>query len=465
MSPLLKIIRKAGTLFSRKSADHAASETPRKKQPPLVNDVPTDPNEKKEMLKEIIRFYNKKANEIMTPRTDIFAIDIRKPLDEVIRAIVTTGYSRIPVYEEDEDHIKGVLFAKDLIPLLNHSFDAQWQSLIRKPFFVPESKKIYYLLNELRANKTHLAIVVDEFGCTSGLVTMEDILEEIVGDISDEYDNDELSYMSLPDGSYIFEGKTQLNNFFRETGIPPSDFGELTEEAETLTGLMLAIKGTLPHKREDIEYKNYRFRILEADERRIKKIKFSFIAQLLVLLFLSVSCLCSNGYTPKPRGYLRIEPPTARYIRFQEAELPFSFAVSQQAVIELPPTDSVGQWMNIDYPELHAKVYCNYHSVTPQTLCESVQECIKLVERASDRADAITEKSFENRENNVYGTLYLIEGESLSPIQFMLTDSSSYFFRGALYYPFKPNADSIAPVTDYIRKDITELVQTFRWEK
>jgi len=462
MSPLRKMFPNVGKVFSRMMPDLAKREA-EKQQTPLVNNAPAGMNEKKEMLKEIIRFYDKKANEIMTPRTDIFAIDIKKTLEEVISAIVSTGYSRIPVYEEDEDHIKGVLYAKDLIPLLNHSTGDAWQSLIRKPFFVPESKKIYYLLNELRANKTHLAIVVDEFGCTSGLVTMEDILEEIVGDISDEYDHDEMSFLSLPDGSYIFEGKTQLNNFFRETGIPPSDFGELTEEAESLTGLMLAIKGTLPHKSEDIVYKKYRFRILEADERRIKKIKISFIAQLLALLCLSFSC--ANSYTPKPRGYLRIEPPAARYIRFQAGELPFSFAVSQQVIIELPPTDSAGRWMNIDYPALHAKIYCNYHPVTPQTLREHTNECIRLVERASERADAISEKSFENREDGVYGALYLIEGESSAPIQFMLTDSSSYFFRGALYYPFKPNADSIAPVTAYIEKDIAELMQTFHWER
>jgi CBS domain containing-hemolysin-like protein len=196
----------------------------------------------------------------------------------VINTIVESGYSRIPVYEEDEDDIKGVLYVKDIIPAFHKPEHFEWQSLMRKPYFVPETKKIDDLLDELRAHKTHLAIVVDEFGCTSGLVTMEDIVEEIVGDISDEYDEDEDYFMVLPDGIYIFEGKTQLNDFFRETGTPPSDFGEHTEEAETLTGLMLAIKGTLPRRREVIDYKKYRFRILEADDRRVLKIKFSLIS-------------------------------------------------------------------------------------------------------------------------------------------------------------------------------------------
>ena len=278
MAPALKVLTKAGAPLLRAtsiSVDNIESETYRKKQVPLANEAPNDMYEEKEMLEEIIHFYNKKVNEIMTPRTDIEAINIKSDVKEIINVIVESGYSRIPVYEDNEDNIKGVLFAKDIIPLLSNPADFEWQTLIREPFFVPETKKIYGLLDELRSGKMHIAIVVDEFGCTSGLVTMEDIIEEIIGDISDEYDEDENSFMSLPDGSYIFEGKIQLNDFFRETGIPPSDFSEHTEEAETLTGLMLAIKGTLPHRRDIINYKNYRFHILEADERRVLKVKFS----------------------------------------------------------------------------------------------------------------------------------------------------------------------------------------------
>ena len=282
MAPALNIIVKMGKPFMRLTSipiENTDSESYRKKQVPLANEAPNDMYEEKEMLEEIIHFYNKKSNEIMTPRTDIEAIDVKKSIDDVIKVIVESGYSRIPVYEDNEDNIKGILFAKDIIPAFNNPTDFKWQSLIRKAFFVPETKKIYGLLEELRSNKTHMAIVVDEFGCTSGLVTMEDIIEEIIGDISDEYDEDEHSFVSLPDGSYIFEGKTQLNDFFRETGVPPSDFGEHTEEAETLTGLMLDIKGTLPGRREVIEYKNYRFQILEADERRVLKVKFSLIQE------------------------------------------------------------------------------------------------------------------------------------------------------------------------------------------
>jgi len=279
-APMLSFITKTFAPFVRISflpVESAETEPSRKNQAPLANDAPADMYEEKEMLEEIIHFYNKKANEIMTPRTDLVMLSQKDSINEVVNTIVESGYSRLPVYKDNEDDVRGVLFVKDIIPALNSHKDFEWQSLIREPFYVPESKKIYDLLNELRANKTHIAIVVDEFGCTSGVVTMEDIIEEIIGDISDEYDEDEHSFMALPDGSYIFEGKTQLNDFFRETGIPSSDFNDLTDEAETLTGLMLAITGALPHRRDVIDYRNYRFRILEADDRRLLKIKFSII--------------------------------------------------------------------------------------------------------------------------------------------------------------------------------------------
>jgi gliding motility-associated protein GldE len=282
MAPLLKCITNICSPFIRMTSipvEKKDSDHSKKTQIPLADEAPNDMYEEKEMLEDIIHFYNKKANEIMTPRTDIEAINIKSDLNKVINFIIESGYSRIPVYEDDEDDIKGVLYVKDIIPALNKPDNFEWQSLMRKPYFVPETKKIDDLLDELRAHKTHIAIVVDEFGCTSGLVTMEDIVEEIVGDISDEYDEDEHSFVSLPDGSYIFEGKIQLNDFFRETGVSPSDFSEHTEEAETLTGLMLAIKGTLPRRREVIDYKKYRFRILEADERRVLKVKFGMIPQ------------------------------------------------------------------------------------------------------------------------------------------------------------------------------------------
>lgn len=233
--------------------------------------------EEKEMLAEIIKFYNKTADEIMTSRLDMEDLDIKANFKEVIDTIIKCGYSRIPVYSGTEDNIKGILYIKDLLPYLDKPETFRWQSLIRPAYFVPETKKIDDLLEEFRTNKIHMAIVVDEFGGTSGIVTMEDILEEIVGEISDEYDEDEKQYIRLADGSYIFEAKIQLTDFFRATDTDPADFEKITEEVETLAGLLLEVKGDFPRRREVIEYKNYRFQILEMDNRRILKVKFNVI--------------------------------------------------------------------------------------------------------------------------------------------------------------------------------------------
>ena len=233
--------------------------------------------EEKEMLAEIIKFYNKTADEIMTSRLDMEDLDIKANFKEVIDTIIKCGYSRIPVYSGTEDNIKGILYIKDLLPYLDKPETFRWQSLIRPAYFVPETKKIDDLLEEFRTNKIHMAIVVDEFGGTSGIVTMEDILEEIVGEISDEYDEDEKQYIRLADGSYIFEAKIQLTDFFRATDTDTAEFEKITEEVETLAGLLLEIKGDFPRRREVIEYKNYRFQILEMDNRRILKVKFNVI--------------------------------------------------------------------------------------------------------------------------------------------------------------------------------------------
>lgn len=231
--------------------------------------------EEKEMLAEIIKFYNKTADEVMTPRLDMEDLDIRSSFKEVLDKIVNSGYSRIPVYADSEDNIKGILYIKDLLPYLEKPDTFHWQSLIRPAYFVPETKKIDDLLEEFRTNKIHMAIVVDEFGGTSGIVTMEDILEEIVGEISDEYDEDEKLYIRMADGSYIFEAKILLTDFFRVTDIDPDVFEKVTEEVETLAGMLLEIKGDFPRRLEVLEYANYRFQILEIDNRRILKVKFN----------------------------------------------------------------------------------------------------------------------------------------------------------------------------------------------
>lgn len=233
--------------------------------------------EDKEMIAEVIKFYDKTADEIMTSRLDVEDIDIKSGFRSVVDFVLESGYSRIPVYEESEDNMKGILYLRDLLPHLNKADDFEWQSLIRPAYFVPETKKIDDLLEELRQNKIHMAIVVDEFGGTSGIVTMEDILEEIVGEIFDEYDEDEKQCIRLADGSFVLKAKILLTNFFRMTDVDPDEFEDLTEEVETLGGLLLEIKGGFPQRKEMIEYKKYRFQILELDNRRILKVKFSIL--------------------------------------------------------------------------------------------------------------------------------------------------------------------------------------------
>ncbi|MDR2680973.1 MAG: gliding motility protein GldD [Tannerella sp.] len=189
---------------------------------------------------------------------------------------------------------------------------------------------------------------------------------------------------------------------------------------------------------------------------------------VFILLFTCTILLsCKKNHTPKPRGYLRIEPPAAQYVAFNMDELPYGFNISTQTAVEMSPgdNDSLLYRLNIDYPDFRAKIYCSYQSITPQTFHENDDECRRLVERTVRNADAVNEKVYEDNDRNIYGVLFLIEGQTASPVQFMLTDSTSHFFRGALYYKDGSNADSLAPVTEYIKKDIIELIQSFYWKK
>lgn len=231
-------------------------------------------SDEKEMLEGIIKLYNTTVVEIMTPRLDIYDINIQSNFREVINYVVNVGYSRIPVYLGSRDNIKGVLYIKDLLPYIDKPENFRWQSLIRPAFFVPETKKIDDLLEEFRTNKIHLAVVVDEFGGTSGIVTMEDILEEIVGEINDEYDEEDSKFEQLEDGSYIFDAKILLVDFFKIVGLDARDFGKLTEDVDTLAGLVLELKGDFPKKKEVLEYEDYTFQVLEVNKRRILKIRF-----------------------------------------------------------------------------------------------------------------------------------------------------------------------------------------------
>ena len=230
-----------------------------------------------DILKGIVNFGNITAAGVMTSRLDMVTLDVTTPFDKVIDCIVEHEYSRIPVLQGSIDNIRGVLYAKDLIPHINKGPYFKWQTLIRQPYFVPETMKLDDLLQEFQKNKIHIAVVVDEFGGTSGMVTMEDVLEEVVGEISDEYDVDNSLYTKQNDGSYVFEAKIMLTDFFKATDIDSEDFEDITEEVDTLAGLILELKGDFPEQNEVITYKNYEFKIVAINARRILKVKFNIM--------------------------------------------------------------------------------------------------------------------------------------------------------------------------------------------
>ena len=232
-------------------------------------------SEENNILEGIIRFGGETAKEVMTSRLDVVDLEIRTPFKDVLKCIVENAYSRIPVYAETRDNIKGVLYIKDLLPHLNKGDNFRWQSLIRPAYFVPETKMIDDLLRDFQANKIHIAIVVDEFGGTSGIVTMEDIIEEIVGEIRDEYDDEERTYAVLNDHTWVFEAKTQLTDFYKITKIDEETFDEVAGDADTLAGLLLELKGEFPVLHEKVVYDCYEFEVLEMDNRRILKVKFT----------------------------------------------------------------------------------------------------------------------------------------------------------------------------------------------
>lgn len=267
-SVTLKIHQKFGKQKSHLSVDQLSQALE------LTNEEETTVDEKK-ILQGIVSFGNTDAKQVMKPRLDVFALSSDTDYQTVLSQIVENGYSRIPVYKEDVDNIIGILYVKDLLPYRDHD-DFEWQSLLREPYFVPENKKLDDLLNDFKSQKNHLAIVVDEYGGTSGLISLEDIIEEIVGDISDEFDDEDLVFSKIDNHTFVFEGKTSLKDFYRIF-----DFDENTQtefetekgESETLAGFVLEISKSLPKKNQTIQFLQFTFTIEVVDNRRIKQIK------------------------------------------------------------------------------------------------------------------------------------------------------------------------------------------------
>jgi len=273
VGPLVSVLVNSTSVVNRRLAKHTRSNISMDELSHALELTSNSKDEDTEILEGIIKFGNIQVIDIMTSRLDMIVVDIKTNYKQLLDIIIKSGYSRIPVYGENRDNIKGLLYSKDLLPHLDKPANFRWQTLVRQAYFVPETKMIDDLLNEFQSNKVHLALVVDEYGGISGLITLEDILEEIVGDISDEYDTEEQLFTKIDNHTFIFEAKILLNDFFKIAEIEEDDFVKVTDEVETLAGLILEIKGDIPAKNERIGYGRYVFEIVAVDNRRIKKVK------------------------------------------------------------------------------------------------------------------------------------------------------------------------------------------------
>ncbi len=233
--------------------------------------------EEKEIFEGIAKFGNKNVSEIMTPRVDVVALDINTPFPVVLDTINSSGYSRIPVYSDSFDQVRGILYIKDLLPHTGKDAGFRWQELLRPPFFIPENKKVKDLLEDFQKNKIHMAVVVDEYGGSPGIVTLEDVLEEIVGDIADEFDEDEVFFDRLGENKFLFSGKTPLEKFAKAVDCPEDYFDQARGEADTLAGLLLEIRGEIPVKSDTIVFKKFRFTIESVTNRRIQQVKVEML--------------------------------------------------------------------------------------------------------------------------------------------------------------------------------------------
>lgn len=267
--PLLKLTNFIESKFGRTNSKFSVERLSQAFE--LTADHATTDEEQK-ILEGIVSFGNTETIQIMKPRIDVFAISGEESFKNVISQIIKNGFSRNPVYHDSIDEITGVLYAKDLLPHLNKD-TFKWQSLLREVIFVPENKKLDDLLREFQEKKTHLAVVVDEYGGTSGIVTLEDIIEEIVGDISDEFDDEDLSYSKIDDQNYVFEGKTSIKDFSKVIGVEEEMFEEEKGETETLAGFILEVSGKFPRLKEVIKFQHLSFKIEAMDKRRVKQVK------------------------------------------------------------------------------------------------------------------------------------------------------------------------------------------------
>lgn len=442
------------------------------------------PEEEKKILKGIARFGNIDVRQIMKSRMDVVAFNKDLKFSELFPLILENRYSRVPVYENSFDTVIGVLCIKDLLPYLDLQNDDtfEWQKQMRPAYFVPESKKINDLLQEFQEKKNHLAIVIDEYGGSSGIVTLEDVLEEIVGEINDEFDDDELTYSKLDDHNYVFEGKTNLNDICRIMEIDHKLLEFEESEVDSLAGLILELIGSIPQRNQVVKLNDILFTIESADKKRIKRVKitlpdkkvnatnndgFTGMTSLNILLFflLSTSLIsCDQEYNPKPRGYFRIEVPEKKYQMFKADDCSFSFEIPTYSIVVKDTLASAEPcWYNVEWPKYKGTLYLSHKSVN-NDLARYINDSQTLSLKHITKASGMQEEEINEPQKNVYGFYTFVKGNAASAVQFYLTDSSKHFIRGALYFYAIPNPDSIAPVLTFVEEDVKHLVETFTWK-
>lgn len=434
-------------------------------------------DEERKIWKGIVEFGKITASETMKPRTDIVGIETKKSYQQVLALILQSGYSRIPVYSESLDQVSGILYVKDLIPYLSEQAGFNWNQLARKPFFVPENKPIDDLLKEFQLKKMHMAIVVDEYGGCSGLITLEDIIEEIVGEINDEFDDEEIVYSKLDERTFVFEAKTTLIQMCRIVDLPFEALGPAGEEADTIAGLLLHLHQKLPAKGVKINTPKIEYCVESADQRRIKRVKVYikhaekektgglalFWAFLMGFSLMSCDAVVPQ---PKPKGYPRIELPSnaSKALNYPG---PFEFEIAQVAVVRPAPERPEfpgGLWLNIDYPDFRSTIYLTYLPVTnnlPELLDAANQQ---VYQGHVTMSEGIEERALVDSERKVFGRVFQLLGPVATPVQFYLTDSARHFLRGSLYFNYAANYDSIAPILTYLNQDIDRMMSSLVWK-
>ena len=451
-----------------------------------VTDSEERSEEEKRILTGIVNFGSKDVKQIMTPRTDVTAFAHDLDWSQIKGKMTECGFSRVPIHTEGLDQVKGILYAKDLIAHRNEEV-VDWNTLLRQPFFVPENRMIDDLLRDFQSMKVHLAIVVDEYGGTSGIVTLEDVIEEIVGDISDEFDDEDILYSRINEHTVVFQGKTALVDAYRILGIDGTEFEAEKGESDTLGGFIVEQLARLPKPGESLSFNGLSLVAEAVDRRRVLQVKVTLpneghtradgadgpsgtdgprktnggpMLSLLALLGLTLMGCGGDPPVPRPKGYFRIALHDTLF-RPVELDCPLAFPLSAGALLE-PVRDFAPDscWFNIVYPTYRARIHCTYAGGVD--LDPVMEDAFQLAYEHEIKADAIRVQQ-SDRPDGGTALRWNITGDAASPLQFLCTNGQSRFLRGALYFELRPNADSLAPVVSRIGQDVEHLLNRMEW--